>query len=471
MGTTYNIASGGFSCGQQIRLEGISKDKNITTILNLNVREEITKPTGTNLKDGSVNLFIDGGTKPYSVTWSDGKVGTFRDGMDYGVYTYRVTDFHGDMINVGCITFEEEIVEEITVETKTIEKIETPIVYESLCLTDGKINYKFHHDYGNGMRWTNTENNLVLDFNEENNRWEISNWEDGKIVKNNGVPTKIPIGSDWNNNGKLWKVYKGDCTDIEDSITLSINNETCYGLNDGSVVVKINGDRVNNNYQYRIQGISPYPEFQDSEIFTRLKHGKYIVEAKNNEKVLTKEFSINYDNERSFVNVYLNKEGISGDNASKTVKYKITSDYDNKENVDIEVYIDIVYTKEYNCPNNENGCLIEPIFNFDGLGFNFDEDNVFTKNSCEDKTTTKTIKSKGSKKIILNNNSKTFTEQLTHGINTFDHTWADCGCKAYAKSKIEILISKVNIDSHNCFDITQNGSFNNDIYLKDCIKQ
>jgi len=182
MGTKYNIATGGFSCGQENRLEGLTKDINITTITNLNVTEDVNEPTDNSSKDGSVNLLIDGGTKPYSIIWSDGFVGYSRNSMSIGEYNYTVKDFYGDMTHSGTILFDKKYVEEV-IETEIQEEVidEDPIIYDDLCLTNKEVNYLFTNDYKNGLRWVNEEHGYIIEYVEENKRWEIKNWDKGSL--------------------------------------------------------------------------------------------------------------------------------------------------------------------------------------------------------------------------------------------------------------------------------------------------
>ena len=71
--------------------------------------------------------------------------------------------------------------------------------------------------------------------------------------------------------------------------------------------------------------------------------------------------------------------------------------------------------------------------------------------------------------IKLTKESNLYEGSIIHSINTFDYTWANCRCKAYTKSKVEVIISNVTVSEDKCVEINHNGSINNDIYLQNCI--
>ncbi|NDB56758.1 hypothetical protein EB155_14305, partial [archaeon] len=347
---------------------GLTKDINITTITNLNVTEDVNEPTDNSSKDGSVNLLIDGGTKPYSIIWSDGFVGHSRNSMSIGEYNYTVKDFYGDMTHSGTILFDKKYVEEV-IETEIQEEVidEDPIIYDDLCLTNKEVNYLFTNDYKNGLRWVNEEHGYIIEYVEENKRWEIKNWDKGSLIKNRGVKDKLPIGTDWSNDGKLWSVSKGPCKEIEDFMILSVNNETCQGYNNGSVAITVNSINENTNYTYRIKGVPPYPNYTENRIFNNLGQGDYLIEAIDEDKYLTESFTIKSDRDRRFVDVSLNSKVNQGDVTNRTINYTIRTESLVTNDLEIDVELLITYTKEYNCPNNEEGCIVEPIFNIEGV--------------------------------------------------------------------------------------------------------
>ncbi|MDG1716691.1 MAG: gliding motility-associated C-terminal domain-containing protein, partial [Saprospiraceae bacterium] len=71
-------------------------------ILSNSVVESIS-PTSNGL-DGLIQINIFGGTTPYSIEWSNGLTDVLTiDNLDYGIYTYTITDSN------GCITFGEVV--------------------------------------------------------------------------------------------------------------------------------------------------------------------------------------------------------------------------------------------------------------------------------------------------------------------------------------------------------------------------
>lgn len=55
-------------------------------------------------QDGSIQLFINGGTSPYTVSWTNGSQGTYIDNLQSGNYTATVTDYYGDYTEtITCV--------------------------------------------------------------------------------------------------------------------------------------------------------------------------------------------------------------------------------------------------------------------------------------------------------------------------------------------------------------------------------
>jgi len=80
--------------------EELSFNLSQPNILSNSVVESIS-PTSNGL-DGFIQINIFGGTKPYSIEWSNGLTDVLTiDNLDYGIYTYTIIDSN------GCITFGE----------------------------------------------------------------------------------------------------------------------------------------------------------------------------------------------------------------------------------------------------------------------------------------------------------------------------------------------------------------------------
>ncbi len=81
----------------------ISLNCNITTQTPMSVQCVITNASSVDTQDGSTQLIINGGTSPYTVTWSNGQQGTVLSNLSPGDYTATVTDYYGDyQITTTC---------------------------------------------------------------------------------------------------------------------------------------------------------------------------------------------------------------------------------------------------------------------------------------------------------------------------------------------------------------------------------
>lgn len=68
----------------------------ISSLLPLGVTCNSTNATTPETQDGSIQLYVYGGTPPYMVTWENGGSGTYIDNLQAGEYTATVTDYYGD---------------------------------------------------------------------------------------------------------------------------------------------------------------------------------------------------------------------------------------------------------------------------------------------------------------------------------------------------------------------------------------
>jgi hypothetical protein len=69
----------------------------------MSVQCVITNASSVDTQDGSTQLIINGGTSPYTVTWSNGQQGTVLSNLSPGDYTATVTDYYGDyQITTTC---------------------------------------------------------------------------------------------------------------------------------------------------------------------------------------------------------------------------------------------------------------------------------------------------------------------------------------------------------------------------------
>jgi len=69
---------------------------NVISLRPLEVTCNPTNATSPETQDGSIQLFINGGTSPYTVTWANGGVGNYIGNLQSGNYVATVTDYYGD---------------------------------------------------------------------------------------------------------------------------------------------------------------------------------------------------------------------------------------------------------------------------------------------------------------------------------------------------------------------------------------
>jgi len=69
---------------------------NVSNLRPLEVTCSPTNASSPETQDGSIQLYINGGTSPYTVSWTNGAQGTYIGNLQAGNYTATVTDYYGD---------------------------------------------------------------------------------------------------------------------------------------------------------------------------------------------------------------------------------------------------------------------------------------------------------------------------------------------------------------------------------------
>jgi len=120
----------------------------ITETTSLNVAQTHIEATCNGNSDGSINLTVTGGTKPYTYSWSNGATTEDISNLPAGIYTVIVTD------SIGCsVALIQTIIEGSNVkitETHTNAGCSgTNTGSISLQVTGGKLPYKFNWSNGN----------------------------------------------------------------------------------------------------------------------------------------------------------------------------------------------------------------------------------------------------------------------------------------------------------------------------------
>ena len=467
MGSTNFILNSGSNGVTLPRvIDGVDNDNNFITLIPLTHSYAIIEPSNESSYNGSITLLIEGGTEPYKIKWYNGHNGLTLNNISYGSYDVEITDFYGDYIIRDTILVEKEV-EPINNDTDTpIDGgVSEEISKEDLCLTNNKENYQLVYDTNDV--WINTNNNLMLSFSEENKRWEISGFPEGVIIKIDKNKDNTPYNGNWSLNGKKWQVNNGQCKEIKKLITINTNDETCNGLNNGSVKLGIENGQTN-DYKFRIRGVNPYPQYLSTTIFNNLSPGEYYVEAKNNEDIISNKFVIKQGYETTNYNVRLTKTNETNSVDNKVKNYTINVEPNLKDGESINVVLKLTHTKRYNCPSS--GCLITPEVNIDSDGITLLNTNNQQKNICNDSLLEYIETYEGQKEITLTSNDLVNGE-ISHNITTFDHTWSNCECNAYVQSNIKLEILKSYSNMGGCYIISKDGVVVSDIYLQNCIKQ
>jgi hypothetical protein len=269
------------------------------TLFPLGVTCESVDPSTPNSTDGSVTIFITGGTAPYSIVWSTGAVNTTTlTNLQTGSYTAFVIDYYGDFsAQTTC-----NIVAPSPTPTPTVTPTMTPspssIPFGDLCLTinvDGQL-YQFEFNFYtiiNGKpAWSaSTTNTPVTNGTPLIMNWTLPGLSVGPTLGPeyrvtgwvnsmwylSSTTNSVPPLSGWgvigsSPNVSVVSVTNGPCpiyTDLE--LSISSNNTTCATSNDGSICVTVNGG--SGIYEYSIDGVN----YGSSNCFFNLSPGNYTV--------------------------------------------------------------------------------------------------------------------------------------------------------------------------------------------------
>jgi len=464
--TNFILNSGSNGVTSRKEINGVINDNNFITLIPLTYSYAIIEPEDEYKHNGSITLLIDGGTEPYKITWYNGHNGVTLNNIGYGSYDVTITDFYGDYTIKDTILI-ENTVEPISVNMNTpVEDVVIEeISKEDLCLTNNKENYQLVYDTKDV--WINSENNLKLSFSEKNKRWEIKGYPEGDIIKIDKNKGNTPYNGNWSLNGKKWQVNNGQCKEIKKLITINTNDETCNGLNNGSVKLSIENGQTS-DYMFRIRGVNPYPQYLSTTTFNNLLPGEYYVEAKSNEDIISNKFLIKQGQETKNYNIRLTKTNETNSVDNKVKNYSINVEPSLIDGETINVVLKLTHTKRYNCPSS--GCLITPEINIDSDNITLLNTNNQQKYICNDSLLEYIETYEGQKEITLTS-SDLINGEISHNITTFDHTWSNCECNAYVQSNIKLEILNSYSNMGGCYNITKDGIVVSDIYLQNCIKE
>jgi len=260
---------------------GFTNDCGITTIFPMGVTcvtKDATSPTSNN---GSMTVFVSGGTPPYTIQWSNGMSGVFTlDKLPMGTYFATVTDYYGDYVKTAsCVVGSLPIT---PTPTPSMTPTPTPSpsnIPEVMCLQLNQSPFttlEFSYDsilFGY-PQWTATTNSSILMyFNLINLRWEISNYPTvGSSIIVNPSQTLVPLGL-WNELGtsNTWTLVSGPCPVQPLNVSYVTTDETCQNSADGTVTVTINGGL--SPYTLALNNLPPVVTSATTYTFTGLNSG------------------------------------------------------------------------------------------------------------------------------------------------------------------------------------------------------
>lgn len=360
----------------------------VVTIFPLTVECNPTNASTNISTDGSIELYVNGGTAPYSITWQNGQHGQNLNNLSAGTYTATVVDYYGDYTattecevgydsfflskldncktgtpiyltgytfdnNIytfgeieGCYEFDTTVLytsqsySSLTVNNIYDTCLEcqgpdpTPVAEIDMCLSNDAsgegVQYTFTTvsvDVNGNFVWQSGL--MTLQYNT-NGYWEITPWLPGGTMRLYQSPaSNYPLGLWTNSNGTFtytWSMDEGVCTTLPISLSANPTDPNCAGET-GTVNLTAQGGTP--PYQYSIQGITP---LQSTGLFTNLSTGTYtgLVQDNNGDTANTT-FTINVGGSGQLYTVSLTRGNISTTN--NTVNNSLTKSYNYNVNI------------------------------------------------------------------------------------------------------------------------------------------
>ena len=329
---------------------GNTNSCSVTTIFPLGVVCFTENATSQTANDGTMTIFITGGTPPYSVTWSNGEIGvTQLTNVPPGTYIAYVTDYYGDyQESTGCVVG-YDIVSQTPTPTPSITPTYTPTptltvtqtpsrtpggtpqptpthtvtpsitstltqtpsltpssnpIPQTMCLELNQSPYstlEFSYDgnYNGFPQWTaSTDSSIVMSFSLINFRWEVSNYPTvGSVNIVNTSQVLVPLGS-WSQLGSsnTWTLVSGSCPVQPLNISLITTDETCQYSADGTLMVTANSGTA--PYTYQVNSLPQVVTSVNPYTFTGLNGGLNTFSATDsNSQTFSQNFTIGTGNQ------------------------------------------------------------------------------------------------------------------------------------------------------------------------------
>lgn len=252
------------------------------------VTNDVTTYNGT---DGSMFLYITGGTSPYTIQWSNGASDvTFMSGLTTGTYTATVVDFYGDYTASTSCVIGQPAVSPTPTPTPTPSPTPAPSYPSNVCLTLTSSPYtQLEFDYQGTVNgypsWSGTSGDVIYDTS--NTRWVVSGYSSNNLRKL--TTATVPTGT-WTEFGtsQSWNMVTGTCVTQSLAMNVTTTDETCVGSSNGTVTVNAYGGT--SPYTYSLDNIT----FVSSNIFFNLPSGNGTVYVKDSlGTIISQNFNLN----------------------------------------------------------------------------------------------------------------------------------------------------------------------------------
>jgi len=112
---------------------------NIITLSPMEVECVVTNASTPIASNGSVQVLINGGTAPYSVSWTNGQQGSTLTGLQPGTYSAVVTDYYGDYtVTTECVVDYDSFYLDKLLECADISSPNIYVFYDGTSLDETK---------------------------------------------------------------------------------------------------------------------------------------------------------------------------------------------------------------------------------------------------------------------------------------------------------------------------------------------
>ena len=309
-----------------------------------------------NGNDGSMTLYITGGTSPYTIEWSNGGNDvTFMSGLTVGTYTATVVDFYGDYTASTSCVVGQPSPSPTPSPTPTPSVTPSPTYPSNVCLTlDSSPFTQLEFDYKGTVNgypsWSGTSGDVLYDLS--NTRWVVSGYSSNNIRKLTSAT--IPIGT-WTEFGtsKSWTLVTGTCVSQSLSANIFTTDETCVRESNGTLTINAYGGV--SPYTYSLDNIT----YANDNIYYNLPSGNGTVYIKDSSgTTITKNYNIGVGSSSTTYTLNISTTTTTNSNAqynkSKTVNWtaSVTPSLPSGVSVSGKIFITNFFTNYYTSSQN-----------------------------------------------------------------------------------------------------------------------